>query len=285
MGRRHAAAWIQRGRYELVVDLEEAEQFGRSSGSTLNEGLIWVAEMERLGWRNKRWTTRRGHERGGGAFDKSSLWSLADQRRLHREGQYKDEVHGGEHEAIIERRTLAARPVQAPAQRSHWRQTVRNEFGALLKGLLHCVPWKCLMSPTHSTKRGRRAIGITFARGPTTRLAYLPVAVRFRRAKSNDSWSNRSNASAVIRCLVTETMRQARGQATERVEELAAEERRLERELAGHHRASGIDRAARGARCSRLGGGSSSRMFKSGSRLSERRLTEVRDEVERLDAT
>src|SRR5262249_27718680 len=31
---------------------------------------------------------------------------------------------------------------------------VRNRFGALLKGLLHCVPCGCPMTPTHSTRHG-----------------------------------------------------------------------------------------------------------------------------------
>ena len=37
-------------------------------------------------------------------------------------------------------------------------------------------------------------------------------------------------------CLVAETVRQVHGQATERLDELAAEEKRLDRELAGYHR-------------------------------------------------
>src|SRR5262249_53311997 len=30
-----------------------------------------------------------------------------------------------------------------------------NRFGALLKGLLHCVPCGCPMTPTHTTRHGR----------------------------------------------------------------------------------------------------------------------------------
>ena len=46
-----------------------------------------VQELERRGWRNKRWTTRKGTERGGRPFDKNSLCTAADQRHLHRQGQ------------------------------------------------------------------------------------------------------------------------------------------------------------------------------------------------------
>ena len=33
---------------------------------------------------------------------------------------------------------------------------VRNKFGALLKGLLNCVPCGCAMSPSHSTHDGTK---------------------------------------------------------------------------------------------------------------------------------
>src|SRR6202040_4171319 len=33
---------------------------------------------------------------------------------------------------------------------------VRNQFGALLKGLLRCVPCGCAMTPAHTTRGGTR---------------------------------------------------------------------------------------------------------------------------------
>ena len=44
-----------------------------------------VQELDRRGWPNKQWTTRKGHERGGLQFNKNSLCTTADQRHVHRQ--------------------------------------------------------------------------------------------------------------------------------------------------------------------------------------------------------
>ena len=87
MGRRNAAAGLQRRRHEARVEPDEAEQVRQIFGLYLDhDGLIPVVEeLERRGWRTKRWTTRKGTERGGRPFDKNSLWSFADEHHLHRQ--------------------------------------------------------------------------------------------------------------------------------------------------------------------------------------------------------
>ena len=88
---------------KLVVDPDEAEQVRQIFGLYLeHDGLIPVVEeLERRGWCTKRWTTRKGAERGGRPFDKNSLWSLLTNITYIGKLRYKDEVHDGEHEAII----------------------------------------------------------------------------------------------------------------------------------------------------------------------------------------
>jgi site-specific DNA recombinase len=67
--------------------------------------------------------------------------------------KYKRERHAGEHVAIIEPAVFDR--VQALLKRN--RRTsdaaVRNEFGALLKGLLRCAACGCAMTPAHSTRK------------------------------------------------------------------------------------------------------------------------------------
>ena len=60
---------------KLVLVPEEADRVRQIFQMYLEgEGLTWLAgQIERLGWRNKRWTTRKGTVRGGRAFDKTSL--------------------------------------------------------------------------------------------------------------------------------------------------------------------------------------------------------------------
>src|SRR4030095_16585064 len=67
------------------------------------EGLIpAVQELNRRDWRTKRWTTKKGTERRGRPFDKNSLWHLLTNVTYIGKVTYKDEVHDGEHAAILD---------------------------------------------------------------------------------------------------------------------------------------------------------------------------------------
>ena len=81
--------------------------------------------------------------RGGRPFTKTSSAPAADQRRVHRQGPLQG--RGPRRRAAGHRRPrrLAAGAGAAAAQRPHGRCRVRNQFGALLKGLLRCVPCGC----------------------------------------------------------------------------------------------------------------------------------------------
>jgi site-specific DNA recombinase len=115
-----------------------------------------VHELDCRGWVNKRWTTRKGSERGGRPFTKTSLHKLLTNVTYIGKITYKEEVHEGEHAAIIS--TEAWQRVQALLRRNGRTggAPVRNKFGALLKGLLHCAPCNCAMSPTHATRNGNK---------------------------------------------------------------------------------------------------------------------------------
>jgi site-specific DNA recombinase len=88
---------------KLVVDPDEAEQVRQCFRLYLEyEGLIPVVqELERRGWRTKRWTTAKGTQRGGRPFDKNSLWYLLTNITYLGKLRYKDEIYEGEHDAII----------------------------------------------------------------------------------------------------------------------------------------------------------------------------------------
>jgi site-specific DNA recombinase len=70
--------------------------------------------------------------------------------------KYKDEVHEGEHDAIVA--TDIWQRVQALLGRNGRTggAAVRNKFSALLKGILRCVPCDCAMTPTHTTRKGTK---------------------------------------------------------------------------------------------------------------------------------
>jgi site-specific DNA recombinase len=70
--------------------------------------------------------------------------------------RYKAEVHDGEHPAIVDPGVF--HQVQSLLRRNGTTggAPVRNQFGALLKGLLRCVACDCAMTPAHTTKHDRR---------------------------------------------------------------------------------------------------------------------------------
>lgn len=102
-----------------------------------------VQELERRGWANKRWTTRAGKERGGQPFTRTNLYRLLTNVAYVGQVRYKDKVHQGEHPTVVDPGVF--RRVQALLRRNGntGEAPVRNQFGALLKGLLRYVPCGC----------------------------------------------------------------------------------------------------------------------------------------------
>ncbi len=268
---------------KLVIMPEESQQVQRIFQMYLEgEGLVWLAgQIALLGWRNKQWTTRKGTQRGGRVFDKNSLWQLLTNVAYTGKVKYKDEVHPGEHQAIISEALWQ----RVQAKLAHNGRTggaaLRNKFGALLKGLLHCVPCQCQMSPTHST------------RNQTKRYRYY-VCTAAQKRGWHTCQSKSVPAGEIERFvveqikgigrdpqLVAETVRQAGGQTTARINELAAEQRRLERDLANEHRQLqqliGFADTQTATLVATQRADLHERIV-----TAERRLTEIRDEDQRL---
>jgi site-specific DNA recombinase len=193
--------------------------------------IATIAAIDERGWVNKRWTTRKGTERGGKRFTKASLHKLLTNVTYLGKLRYKDEVHEGEHEAIVNPDVWQR--VQSLLGRNGRTggSAVRNKFGALLKGILRCVPCDCAMTPSHSTKDG------------TKRYRYYVCTTAQKRG-----WNNCPSKSIPagemeqfvvdqIRCigrdptLIQETVAQARGLGESQLATLEAERGGLEREL------------------------------------------------------
>lgn len=147
---------IDRDVSRLVVNDSEARQVCEIFELYLQHQslLAVVQELDERSWLTKHWTTKKGNRRGGKRFTKTSLHKLLTNVTYLGKVRYKDEVHEGEHEAIIDQDVW--QQVQTLLQRNGRTggAEVRNKFGALLKGLLRCSACNSAMSPTHSTKRG-----------------------------------------------------------------------------------------------------------------------------------
>jgi len=194
-----------------------------------------VQELERRGWVNKRWTTRAGHERGGKPFTRTNLYRLLTNVAYVGKVRYKDEVHDGEHPALVDPGVFQRVQALLRQHGSTRGAPVRNQFGALLKGLLRCVPCGCAMTPSHSTKNG------------TKRYRYYVCSSAQKRGRQ--TCPSKSIPAAEIEQLIVEqikcigrdpallhqTLAQARQQDEARTTELEAEQRGLEKDLARWH--------------------------------------------------
>jgi Recombinase zinc beta ribbon domain/Recombinase len=113
-----------------------------------------LAELERRGWHNKRWLTRKGRARGGRPFTKPRLYELLRNVVYVGQVRYKQEVHQGEHAAIVD--PVLWQQVQdlLSAHGSGAGRGRRCSSAALLGGLLRCQPCGCAMTPAQAARKG-----------------------------------------------------------------------------------------------------------------------------------
>ncbi len=262
---------------KLVVNSEEAERV-REIFQTYLEHRSLLAVAKRLnarGWRTKRWTTKKGTERGGRPFDKSSLYQLLTNVVYVGKVRYKDEVHEGEHEAIIDAKTF--QDVQSMLRRNGrgGGRSPRNKHSALLRGILRCAACDCGMSHNYTTRRNR--------------LYRYYVCMKAQKRGWNTCPSPSVPAGEIerfvvdeIKCigrdplLIEETLRQARRQIEAKIASLNAERTAVRRRLRACHAEHG--RVAASARKD------DSRLIETHDRIrdAERRATELEDELARL---
>ena len=139
---------------KLQVNAEEAERVREIFKLYLaKQSLIRAAEeLTERGWRAKQWTTRKGTPRGGRPFDKGSLRQLLTCVTYLGKVKYKDEVHPGEHEAIVDESLWQRANQMLRANSRSGGMYIRNKYGALLKGLLYCKPCGLMMGHSYTAK-------------------------------------------------------------------------------------------------------------------------------------
>jgi len=143
--------------HRLVVNREEATRVRAIFDLYLEHQALLpvVRELERRGWRTKSWVTRKGRKIGGKLFTKTNLHKLLTNATYAGKLRYKTELHNGEHAAVVD--PMKWQKAQELLKRNrHQGSTEWNSSKAILKGLLHCRPCGCAMTPTHATKAGKR---------------------------------------------------------------------------------------------------------------------------------
>jgi site-specific DNA recombinase len=141
---------------KLVVNAAEAQRVRAIFALYLQQQRLVpvVEELKRRGWRNKRWRTRKGSWRGGQPFTRNTLHQLLTNVVYCGQIRYRQEVHPGEHPAIVD--PSLWQQVQALLQLKRPRQGARLGNGALLQGRLRCARCGCAMLSSQTIKGVRR---------------------------------------------------------------------------------------------------------------------------------
>jgi site-specific DNA recombinase len=264
---------------KLVVDPNEAPMVRQIFEMYLEQQslLAVVQELSRRGWRTKQWKTKKGELRGGRVFDKVAVYNLLTNVVFVGKVRYKDEVHAGEHEAIVDVGVFErAQTLLARNGRSGGR-AVRNKHNALLRGILHCSTCGCGMSHAFTDKGSRQyryyVCNHAQKRGWQTCPSPSIPAGEIERFVADQ-------IKAVGRDpqVIKETLAQARRQAEEQIEQLTAERERLQIRLRADH--------AELSRLAALARPNDPRLADTHDRLheAERRDSEIDSELATLDA-
>jgi len=143
---------------KLIVNEDEAERVRAIYHLYMEyKALIPVVqEIERRGWRNKLWTTKKGLERGGKLFTKNSLYRLLTNVLYTGNVEYKGAIYKGEHTGIVDVNLWQQVRDALRRNGSTGGKYVRNKYGALLKGLLYCASCGTGMVHTYTSKDTKR---------------------------------------------------------------------------------------------------------------------------------
>jgi len=243
-----------------------------------------IAELDRRGWVTKRWTTKKGKQRGGRPFNKNNLYGLLTNATYIGKICYKDEVYEGQHQGIVDpdvfervRRLLRLNHRTGGAR-------VRNKFGALLKGLLHCTPCGCGMTHSHTTKNGSKRYRYYVCVNAQKRGWHNCPTRSIPAAEIEKFVVEQVKAVADNPSLVADTLAQVSRQAEESLQTLESERQSIDRNLAKTN--VEMRKVAIEAATADDDSPASRRLADLQERVQsgERRLTEIREESVRLRA-
>jgi site-specific DNA recombinase len=142
----------------IVVNPAEAEQVQTLFGLYVAKGstLPVLQETQRIGLVTKQWTTGAGKVRGGKPFTRGSLHATLTNVLYTGMIDHKGVLYPGEHDRIIDQNTWDRVHETLKSNGNDKGASVRNKLGALLRGLLFCVPCGTTMMHTYTMRKSKR---------------------------------------------------------------------------------------------------------------------------------
>ncbi len=276
---------IEPNGFRLMVNKQEAQRVREIFALYLkHESLIpTVRVLNERGWLTKQWTSRKGKSLGGRPFEKGSLYALLTNVAYTGKVKFKDDIYEGEHEGIIDAEVWQKAQHLLTRNGRTGGSIVRNKYGAILKGLVHCTACQRTMGHTYSSTKGR--------------VAYRYYVCNGAAKRGWDSCPSKSIPAGEIERIVVEqvraigkdprlveaTLKQMRRQSDESAQELLKERTTVERLLRRHHAEVGqlaADAANRnGGTAARLGD------LHERIRTGEERLAEIKSQLATLESS
>ncbi len=222
----------------LMVNEEEAARVRAIFELYLEHGSLvpTIREIDARGWTNKRWTTKKGHVAGGAPLQQARPPQPAHQRPLHgadhlqgRGPRRRAPGHRGPGGVPAASRQLLRRNGLTGGK------DVRNPLGALLKGLIHCVPCDSAMVHTHTTKNGNRRYRYYVCTNAQKRGWHDCPSKSIPAREIEQFVVDQVRGIGSDTALLAETLDEARAQGKARIMELEAESRTLTRDLGRHN--------------------------------------------------
>jgi site-specific DNA recombinase len=139
---------------KLVVNADEAELVREIFRMYLQRrSLLDVCrELNRRGLKTKAVQTRKGAAYGGRVWDKPAVLKVLANILYRGKVRYKTETFAGEHDAIVDEALWTKVHELLRSNGRAGGMLVRNKYGALLKGLVHCGPCGLTMGHTTANK-------------------------------------------------------------------------------------------------------------------------------------
>jgi len=141
------------------------------------------------------------------------------------------ECYDGEHPAIVDAETFRRVQAMLCRNRQAGGAEVRNGFGALLKGLLRCVPCGCSMVHTFTTRKPNKRYRYYVCLHAQKRGWHTCPSKAIPAREIEQFVIDQVRAIGRDQNLVAETIREAQVLGSKKTEDLKAEQKALERQL------------------------------------------------------